>query len=56
MYDLAAVSVFVAVFALLFVILWGLARLWALPTPSAWLSQSPFWCTWSTRCSAANGS
>jgi len=27
MYDLAAVSVFVAVFALLFVILWGLARL-----------------------------
>jgi len=27
MYDLAAVSVFVAVFALLFVVLWGLARL-----------------------------
>jgi len=27
MYDLAAISVFVAVFALLFVLLWGLARL-----------------------------
>jgi len=27
MYDLAAISVVVAVFALLFVLLWGLARL-----------------------------
>jgi len=27
MYDLAAVSVFVAVFALLFAVVWGLGRL-----------------------------
>jgi len=56
MYDLAAVSVFVAVFALLFVVLWGLARLWVLLTPSDWRSPWQSWCTSSTRCSAESAS
>jgi len=56
MYDLAAVAVFVTAFALLFVLVWALARLWAPRTHSASRSRWPSLSISSTRCSAGSGS